>query len=158
MRLLLAGALALIGTLTLPAMGQTAPTETDMQILAQKVKADKKLLVDVNLHLTDAEAKGFWPIYDAYQKDLEGVDGRILKVISAYADAYNAGPIPNDLAKHLIGEYLDIQQDEAKMDGSYVPKLSEVLPGAKVARYLQIETKIRAVVRYELAGRIPLIQ
>ena len=42
MRLLLAGAIALIGTFTLPAMGQTAPTETDMQILAQKVKADKK--------------------------------------------------------------------------------------------------------------------
>ena len=158
MRLLLAGAVALIAALTLPAMGQTVPTETDMQILAQKVKADKKLLVDVNMQLTDAEAKGFWPIYDAYQKDLEGVDGRILKVISAYADAYNAGPIPNDLAKHLIGEYLAIQQDEAKMARSYVPKLAEVLPGAKVARYLQIETKIRAVERYELAGRIPLVE
>jgi hypothetical protein len=158
MKFLLVGTVALMAALTLPAMAQTAPPDSDMQILAQKVKADKKLLVDVNMQLTDTEAKGFWPIYDAYQKDLEGVDGRLLKVISAYADAYGAGPIPNDLAKHLIGEYLDIQQDEAKMNRSYVPKLSEVLPGAKVARYLQIETKIRALVRYELAGRIPLVQ
>lgn len=158
MRVLLVGVVALMASMTLPAMAQTVPTESDMQILAQKVKADKKLLVDVNMQLTDAEAKGFWPIYDAYQKDLETVDGRVLKVISTYADAYSAGPVPNDLAKRLIGEYLDIQQDEAKMDRSYVPKLSEVLPGAKVARYLQIETKIRAVVRYELAARIPLVQ
>ena len=158
MKFLFAGTVALMAALALPAMAQTAPTDSDMQILAQKVRADKKLLVDVNMQLTDTEAKGFWPIYDAYQKDLEGVDGRLLKVISAYADAYSAGPIPNDLAKHLIGDYLDIQQDEAKMNRSYVPKLSEVLPGAKVARYLQIETKIRAVVRYELAGRIPLVE
>jgi hypothetical protein len=157
-KLFLIGAVAWMASLTAPAMAQTAVTDSDMQILAQKVKADKKLLVDVNMQLTDTEAKGFWPIYDAYQKDLEGVDGRLLKVIGSYADAYSAGPIPNDLARHLIGEYLDIQQDEAKMNRSYVPKLSEVLPGAKVARYLQIETKIRAVVRYELAGRIPLVE
>jgi hypothetical protein len=28
----------------------------------------------------------------------------------------------------------------------------------KVARYMQIENKIRAVVRYELAAQIPLVQ
>jgi hypothetical protein len=158
MKFLCAGAVALMASLAMPAMGQTAPTETDMQILAQKVKADKRLLVAVNMQLTDAEAKGFWPIYDAYQKDLEGVDGRLLSVISTYAAAYSDGSVPNDLAKHLIDEYLAIGQDEAKMTRSYVPKLAEVLPGAKVARYLQIETKIRAVERYELAGGIPLVQ
>jgi len=30
------------------------------------------------------------------------------------------------------------------------------VPGGKVARYLQIENKIRAVIKYELAGTIPL--
>jgi hypothetical protein len=157
-KFLCTGAAALIASLTLPAMAQTAPTETDMQILAQKVKADKKLLVAVNMQLTDAEAKGFWPIYDAYQRDLESVDGRLLNVITAYAAAYNDGAVPNDLAKHLIDEYLAIGQDEANMSRSYVPKLAEVLPGVKTARYLQIETKIRAVTRYELAGRIPLVE
>jgi hypothetical protein len=34
----------------------------------------------------------------------------------------------------------------------------EVLPGAKVAHYIQVETKIRAIVRYELAAQIPLVQ
>ena len=157
-KFLCTGAVALMASLTLPAMAQTAPTETDMQILAQKVKADKKLLVAVNMQLTDAEAKGFWPIYDAYQRDLESLDGRLLNVITAYATAYNDGAVPNDLAKHLIDEYLAIGQDEAKMSRSYVPKLAEVLPGVKTARYLQIETKIRAVTRYELAGRIPLVE
>jgi hypothetical protein len=158
MKSLCLATVALAAALTFPAMAQTAPTPSDMQIFAQKVKADKKLMVALNMQLTDAEAKGFWPIYDAYQRDLEAIDGRLLKTIAAYADAYDTGPVPNETARQLIDQYLAIEQDEAKMDRSYVPKLAEALPGAKVARYIQVETKIRAVVRYDLAARIPLVQ
>jgi hypothetical protein len=158
MKLVRLGVVALTAALTLPAVAQTTPTASDMQILAQKVKADKKLLVAVNMQLTDAEAKGFWPIYDAYQKDLDTIDGRLSKTIAAYADAYNSGSVPDDTAKQLIGDYLAIEQDEAKMKRSYVSRLSDVLPGTKVARYLQLETKMRAIVRYELAANIPLVQ
>jgi hypothetical protein len=38
-----------------------------------------------------------------------------------------------------------------------VPKLDKVVPMSKVARYLQIENKIRAAVKNELAGGIPLV-
>jgi hypothetical protein len=30
------------------------------------------------------------------------------------------------------------------------------LPGRKVARYIQIENKIRAIVKYEIAAEVPL--
>jgi len=33
-----------------------------------------------------------------------------------------------------------------------------VLPATKAARYVQIENKIRAVIRYEMAAGIPLVQ
>jgi hypothetical protein len=33
-----------------------------------------------------------------------------------------------------------------------------VIPLKKVARYLQIENKIRAIVKYELADAVPLVQ
>jgi hypothetical protein len=33
-----------------------------------------------------------------------------------------------------------------------------VLPAKKVLRYLQIENKIRAVLKYELAKNIPMVQ
>lgn len=40
---------------------------------------------------------------------------------------------------------------------SYLPKLEKAVPPVKVARYIQIENKIRALVRYELASEIPLV-
>lgn len=47
--------------------------DTNMEILLQKVKADKKLLVANNMGLTEEEAKKFWPLYDEYQKELERI-------------------------------------------------------------------------------------
>ncbi len=41
---------------------------TDMQALRAAVRADKKAYVASMLMLTPAEAKKFWPAYDAYQR------------------------------------------------------------------------------------------
>lgn len=147
--------MALAALVALPAVAQTA---SDMQILAQKIKADKKLVVAANMELTEAEAKGFWPVYDAYQKDLQGINKRLLGTIKSYADAYNKGPVSDETAKKLINEAIAIEDAEVKLKRSYVPKLEKVIPGMKVARYLQIENKIRAVAKYELAANIPLVQ
>ena len=40
---------------------------------------------------------------------------------------------------------------------SYAAKLGKVLPATKVVRYLQIENKIRSIVKFELAAQIPLV-
>ena len=132
--------------------------QDDMQILREKIKADKKLVVAVNMGLTESEAKGFWPLYEAYQKDLQNINKRLGKLILDYADAYNSGMVPNATAKKLLKEALAIEATELKLKRSYVPKLEKALPEWKVARYLQIETKIRAIVKYELAAEVPLVE
>jgi hypothetical protein len=52
--------------IAVPALAQDKPADTDLQILLEKVRADKKLVVAANMDLNDAEGKLFWPIYDAY--------------------------------------------------------------------------------------------
>ena len=150
-------AFAIVVALVFPAMAQTTGT-TNMDILRQKIKADKKLVVAQNLMLTDAEGAAFWPVYDAYQKDLQQINQRIGAVVTAYAAAYNKGPVTNDVAKKLLDEALAVDDAEAKLKGSYVPKILAALPAMKAARYIQIENKIRAAVRYELAAGIPLVE
>jgi hypothetical protein len=134
-------------------------TQMNMDILKEKVKADKKLLVAANMNLTDPETKNFWPLYDGYQKELEQINQRLMTTIKTYADAYNAGKgeISNDQAKKLLGEALAVEGSEVKLRQLYAAKLGKVLPGTKVVRYLQIENKIRAIVKFELAAQIPLV-
>ena len=131
--------------------------DTNMEILKQKLKADKKLLVANNMELSDAEAKQFWPIYESYQKDLEGVNKQLGKTIKDYAETFTKGSIPNDTAKKLLGEALSVEDQEIKLKHTYAEQLEKVLPATKVARYIQIETKVRSLIKYEMAREIPLV-
>jgi hypothetical protein len=139
------------------ALTQDKPSD-NMQILREKVKADKKLLVATNMELTESEAKGFWPVYEDYQKDLTAINQRIVKLVESYAADYRANALTDEKAKKLVDELVAIEKAEVGLKASYVPKLSKVLPQKKVARYLQIENKIRAVVKYGLAEGVPLVQ
>jgi len=150
-------AFVLATALVVPVLAQNAST-TNMEILRQKIKADKKLVVAQNLKLTDAEGAKFWPVYEAYQKDLQQINERLATAILRYADANDHGPVTNEKAKELLEEYLAIDDAEAKLKGATTPKILAALPAVKAARYIQIENKIRAAVRYELAAAIPLVE
>ena len=156
-RLRLMTVFAIASALAAPAMAQNAGT-SNMEILRQKIKADKKLVVAENLNLSDAEAAAFWPVYEAYQKDLQQINQRLTAAVGAYADAYNKGPVTNETAKKLLDEALAIDDAEVQLKKAAVPKIMAALPAMKAARYIQIENKIRAAIRYELAANIPLVQ
>ena len=139
-----------------PALAQPV-SDTNMEILKEKLKADKKLLIAGNMDLTDAEAKQFWPVYDSYQKDLDGINKQLGQTIKDYAENFNKGNIPNDTAKKLLGEALSVEEQEVKLKRTYAEKLGKVLPATKVARYIQLETKIRSLIKFEMAQQIPLV-
>ena len=139
------------------ALAQDKPAD-NTQVLLEKVRADKKLLVAANMDLTEDEAKGFWPVYEAYQKELQQLNGRLENAIKTYADVYEQGSVPDATAKQLLDEALAIEEAEVQLKRAYVPKLEKVLPMSKVARYLQIETKIRSAIKNELAAGIPLVK
>lgn len=136
--------------------GPATAAEANRDILLQKIKADKKLLVAANMDLTDAEAKAFWPLYDAYQKELNKINEKLVKTITDYANAYNSGPVADNTAKKLLDEALSAQEDEIKLKREYAKKIGKAIPAAKMARYIQMENKIRAVLNAELAAQIPL--
>ena len=105
-----------------------APTPDDLQILREKIRADKKLLVAANMELSEAEAQGFWPIYDAYQKDLNAINLRIAAQLESYAADLRSGTLTEAGVKKLIDESVSIEQAEADLKPRYAPKLSKLLP------------------------------
>lgn len=152
--------MALIGALAAfagPASAQSR-SSSNMEILREKIKADKKLAVALHMGLTRAEEKSFWQIYDDYQRDLEKLNKRIGRLLRSYARDYRNKTLTDAKARKLIDEFLSVEQAEVKLKGSYVPKLNMVLPAKKVARYLQIENKIRAIIKYDLAAGVPLVK
>jgi len=139
----------------MPAASQEKPSD-NMQVVIEKIRADKKLLVAENMQLTEAEAKAFWPVYKQYQDELFLLRTRTVKLIKDYADAYET--MTNNTAKKLLDEYMTIEALGPKLHQAYLPKFRKALPEVKVVRYYQIENKIQAALIYELAAKIPLVK
>ena len=133
---------------------------TDMQALRSAVRADKKALVASTLKLTAAEAKKFWPLYDAYQRDLDLANRRRNVALEGLIGLDK--PLSDLYARNLANELMAADEVEIKARRALHNRLmrgvpTRILPPKKAARYLQLEIKIRAVQAYDVAAAIPLI-
>jgi len=146
-----------LGGVATPAWSQDKPAN-NMEIVHEKLKADKKLIVSKYMDLTESEAKNFWPVYDEYQKDLQKIHERLGSLLRSYAAEYRSQSFTDEKAKKLLDEWLTLEQDDAKQRKSYVPKVLKALPAKKAARYLQIENEYRILLNYDLAATVPLVQ
>ena len=154
------GLIAMVLTITLigfvgSALAQDKPAD-NMDLVKEKIRTDKKLFIATNLQLSESEATAFWPVYQDYQAELAKLRNREVKLIEEFAANYES--MSDDVAKKLLDDSLSIDSDHEKLRQSYLSKIRGVLPDKKVARYYQLESKIDAVLEYELAKRIPLVQ
>jgi low affinity Fe/Cu permease len=131
-------------------------TEASLEALLNTIRTNRKALVAVNLGLSDDEAAKFWPVYDRYQQEIEAIGDRLVAVIQDYTA--NFRDLSNDKATQLVEDYLAVEADRIRVRRAYVAEFAKNLPGRKVARFYQIENKIDAVLRYDLAATIPVVE
>jgi len=110
--------------------------------------------------------EGLLEIFGYFLPVLIGVE--LLETLKAYvkkdvihvcvAGCYNSNSntLTDAKAKELIDGPIAIETAELELKKSYLPKLYAVLPAVKVARYIQIENKIRVIVKYQIAAEVPL--
>ena len=137
------------------ASAQDKPAD-QMELLREKARADKKLVVAEALALTEGEAKAFWPVYNAYQSDMITHYDKVLDFIDRFSKTYDS--MTGDAAIKLLNEYLALETSHVALLKSYVPRFQKVLPAIKVARLYQVENKIRTLVNYDLGRQIPLVK
>jgi hypothetical protein len=151
-------AVALLGV----ALGLTAPLYaqdkagdvTDMQALRQAVKNDKRALVASMLNLSDSEAKRFWPIYEAYQREIDNNGRR--RGVALQEMMFRDRPMTNSAARQYATELLAVDEALMRARRTMRNRVMRALPAVKAARYLQLEEKIRAVQDYDVAATVPL--
>jgi hypothetical protein len=148
------GCVLALSALPLPAQEKAAPQLSSAEWLA-KIQADKRGVVAKSMDLTADEAKKFWPLYDQFQRDLAVPQSMMNR---AMLDYIAAGTTLTDAnAKRLVEQIQRAAKDEARLSEQQFKQLLKVLPAHKAARYMQIENKIQAVVRYEAAKAMPLM-
>jgi hypothetical protein len=134
------------------AFGQADEVELTRAI----IQTQRQAIVAANLGLTDEEGQRFWPLFRDYRNDLAKVGDRSVKLITTYAEEYPN--LSSTTAEWMVNEFVGIEKAKAETRERWIPRFREALPPIKVARFLQIENKLDAIVNYELADSIPLVE
>ena len=129
--------------------------EADQQALANAVRANRKALVAVNLNLSAEEAAKFWPLYDRYQAEINAIGDRVLAIVNEYIATFQH--LSDKHALRLMTDYLAVEGERLKVRQTYLPEFAKILPGRTVARFYQLDNKMDALLRYDLAATIPVV-
>ena len=147
--------LALSVIVTVPIAAQEHSSASVAAETAQFKKERRQLIAD-NLQLTDTEAKDFWPIYDRLEQDITVMLNNRTRIIAEFGENYDQ--MTDDMARKLLMDYMNLEEQRTQLWKTYFKKFEKVLPIKKLARYYQIESKIRAFVDAGIAEEIPLIK
>ncbi len=147
--LLIALGLAVTG----PAAAQTEPGTAET---IGAIQLEKQAIVEQTMEITSTQAEKFWPLYLEYENARRGISDRMAKLIDDYLAQYDR--LTNDYAETVLADYLDIEQDRLKLKKQYIKKFRKVLTSRQTARFFQLENKLEAMTRAELATEIPLVR
>ena len=149
--------LAFVAIAAAPAWSQKPSADVvDMDALRNAVRSDKKALIASALDLTPAQARRFWPIYDAYQRNIEVTNRK--RALAVEAIVGKDQNLTDVYARSLANELIANDEAEIKARRKMHNRVMRALPPMKAARYLQLEAKIRAVQDYDIASAIPLVR
>ena len=144
---------AVLAALAAP-VGSAQTVKDALELNRQAVEAQRRVLVAGSLHLTDAEAQAFWPLYDGFEKDRGQVDERTNQLV---ADFVAAGSTMSDTqATAMLNEALRLDDERLKVRRSWLSRMGKALPPRKLVFFFQLENKLDAVVRADVARQIPL--
>jgi hypothetical protein len=153
-----------LGLLALSAFAQE-PSQAEREAASQeallakqaKISPKKQAFVEEQLALTPEELAKFRPIYAEHQQALRRFNQRRLDNVAAYSRDWNAQALTDAKVHDLALEALAIEREETFELEMVYGKVRTVLPPKKAAHYLQIESKLRTLVRYKQAESVPVL-
>lgn len=145
----------LAACLSLPAAAQ-APPEGAAGLTRESIQTQKRFIIGGSLPLDAAEAERFWPLYEEYQKELAPVGERQARLATDFARSY--ATLSDTQARAMMNEAIAIDEQHLELRKKYLKRMAGVLPARKLALYFQLESKLDAVVRYDVARTLPLLK
>ena len=117
----------------------------------EEMRAEKVAYLTNQIDLSMEEAQKFWPIYNAYQKEMEAYITEIHEILNALRDP----DISDQELETKIDRLIQIDEEKAALSSKYHEMFKEVLPIQKVARLYQAEQGFRKhlLEKYRQKGR-----
>ena len=128
----------------------------DIELTRQMIQTDRQAIITEAMAFTKEESKAFWPVYREYRGEMSKLGDRWVDLVANYAQ--NFEKLTDDMAAKMLDDYLEIEKDRVSLRTKYVKDFRKILPAKKVTKFYQIENKLDAIINFDLAGQIPLVE
>jgi hypothetical protein len=125
-------------------------------LLRGDVSSIKKDLIARHLRLTDGESTRIWQVYEQYAVEMSKIGGAKTAILQEYSRAYDT--LTDEQADDLIRRWLDTDVEQAKLRQQFAGIFRKVLPGKKVATFLQPERRISLMMDVQISSGLSLAQ
>lgn len=129
-----------------------------LELTRASIQSDRKAIVNQYMNLSEEESQDFWPLYKEYRSQATKFNDRLAKIILDYGDSYQKQSVSDEQAEQMLSEYLILEQEKLDLREDYVTKFQQILSPLQVTRYFQLENKMDAIINFDLAGNIPLVE
>ena len=133
-----------------------AQQDKEIELNRLALQRQRNELVNQFMRLNLKEVRAFLPVYEAYRTEMGKIGDRTQKLIIDYAE--NQDNLSDQKALAMLDESLKIREAELELRRKYVEEFKRVIPPKKVVRFFQVDNKFDAIVNYNLAGSIPLVE
>jgi len=125
-------------------------------LLRRDVSSMKKELIAAHLRFTNSESTRAWQVYEQYLEEMDKINGTKTAILKRYSEEYDT--LTDDLAGDLICRWLETDVEQTKLLLRFAGIFRKVLPGRKVAAFLELERRTSMMLDVQLTAEIPLAQ
>ena len=105
----------------------------------EQMRTEKIGFLTERLALTPEEAQVFWPVYNAYEKEMMEAGKAVRDARKALRPAKDQAEPSEKEVKARIEDYLKALKTEAEVKAKYNGQFMKVLPAVKVAKLYMVE-------------------
>ena len=132
-----------------------SPSDQDIQMLRQDLRAQRKEITAANMPLTPDEATKFWPLYDQYRQEARKNGDERWALIQDYAKNY--ATMTDAQAQDYIQREAANEQKVIALRMKYVPIFEKDISAKKTALFCQIDHRVDLMIQLQLASQIPMV-
>lgn len=145
-----------VGSFVAILLNYTGVFAADTPTMMDAAEARHRDALAGTLNLSDAQSKAFWPVYAAYQKEMNEAFEGVAEV--AYRVYDHSGPVTDAMADEYTESLLRGDSKQAAINLAYQGRFRKILDSKKTTRLFQFERRFRSAISMELANEIPLLK
>jgi len=141
-----------------------ATAETQYEVFEDEIKLSRQIvsnqrndLVLKNMGLSVMEEKSFFGTYNAYRDEMKPLLDQEIKLLTDYADTYVKNNLKDEQALKFATTFLELKSKKIALRLKFVDKFKKSMSPKHIARFIQLENKLDAIMNYDFARKVPLV-